>query len=275
MEECSGLKTGARRTMAAKPKVVKNTEEKQISAAVRTMAVLEALSEGGSFTFDALVEKVGLAKPTLFRFLKTLKSLGYVLQHEDSRYSLSLKMLTVGSKALGAMELHDASRPVIKRLAKYFKETVHLAILMDAKVVYIQKVESVHTIRMYSTIGKQAPLHCTSLGKALLAWNPDREKIVKKLELVPYTRNTIVTSKSLLAELDAIRELGYSTDNEEHEPDIRCIGAPVFDYSGSVIAAVSVAWPVYRYKPEEEPKNAATIMAAAKEISTLMGYEAE
>ena len=169
------------------------------------MAVLEALSEGGFYTFDALVEKVGLAKPTLFRFLKTLKALGYIIQHEDSRYSLSLKMLTVGSKALGAMDLHDASRPVIKRLARYFQETVHLAILMDARVVYIQKVESVHTIRMYSTIGKQAPLYCTSLGKALLAWQSDRDQIVKKLDLVPYTRNTIVTRKALIAEIEAAR----------------------------------------------------------------------
>jgi len=260
--------------MAANPKAKKNSNEKQISAAVRTMAVLEALSEGGFYAFDTLVEKVGLAKPTLFRFLKTLKSLGYIVQHEDSRYSLSLKMLTVGSKALGSMDLHDASRPVIKRLAKHFQETVHLAILMDAKVVYIQKVESIHTIRMYSTIGKQAPLHCTSLGKALLAWQPDRDQIIKKLDLVPYTRNTIVTRKALITELNAIRERGYSTDNEEHEPDIRCIGAPVFDYSGSVIAAVSVAWPVYRHKPEDEAKNAATVMEAAGEISKLMGYEA-
>lgn len=259
--------------MNVKPEARKITDEKQISAAVRTMAVLEALSESGSYTFDTLVEKVGLAKPTLFRFLKTLKSLGYVLQHEDSRYSLSLKMLTVGSKALGAMDLHEASRPVIKRLAKHFKETVHLAILMDTKVVYIQKVESIHTIRMYSTIGKQAPLYCTSLGKALMAWQPDRGKIVRNLELIPYTRNTIVKRKALLAELDAIRERGYSTDIEEHEPDIRCIGSPIFDYSGSVIAAVSVAWPVYRYKPEDETKNATIIMAAAGEISKLMGYE--
>jgi len=259
--------------MAEYPESKTSSEEKQISAAVRTMSVLEALSEGGSFTFDELVEKVGLAKPTLFRFLKTLKSLGYIQQRDDSRFSLSLKMLTVGSKALDSMDLHDVSRPVIKRLARHFQETTHLAILMDAKVVYIQKVESVHTIRMYSTIGKQAPLHCTSLGKALLAWHPDRKDIVSQLQLIPYTRKTIVSKSALLAELDAIRARGYSTDIEEHEPDIRCIGAPVFDYSGSVIAAVSVAWPVYRYKTEDETKNAATIIQAAQEISKLMGYE--
>lgn len=259
--------------MAVKPNVRKNPEDKQISAAVRTISVLEALSEGGFHTFDDLVEKVGLAKPTLFRFLKTLKSLGYILQHEDSKYSLSLKMLTVGSRALDSMDLYDVSRPIIKNLARHFQETVHLAILMDAKVVYIQKVESVHTIRMYSTIGKQAPLYCTSLGKALLAWHPERESIVSDLDLVPYTRKTIVTREALLAELETIRERGYSTDNEEHEPDISCIGAPIFDYSGSAIAAISVAWPVYRHKPEDEKKNAEVVMAAARDISKLMGYE--
>ncbi len=248
-------------------------EDKQISAAVRTMSVLEALSEGGFFTFDELVDKVGLAKPTLFRFLKTLKSLGYIQQHPDSKYSLSLKMLTIGSKALDSMDLHEISRPLIKKLANHFQETVHLAILIDDKVVYIQKVESRHTIRMYSTIGKQAPLYCTSLGKALLAWNPDRHDMVSRIELVPYTKKTITTRKALEAELDAIRERGYAIDDEEHEPDIHCIGAPIFDYSGAVVAAVSVAWPVFRFHAEQESRNAAVVMAAAREISTLMGYE--
>jgi len=249
------------------------TSEKSISAVVRTMAVLEALSEGGYSSFETLSEHIGLAKPTLFRFLKTLKSLGYVLQREDSKYSLSLKMLNVGSKTLDSMDLNEVSRLVIKRLAAYFKETVHLAIMVDDMVAYIQKVESKHTIRMYSTIGKQAPLYCTSLGKVLLAWSPDRQDIIHRLNLVPYTKNTIVSKKALALELGKTRERGYSIDAEEHETDIHCIGAPIFDYSGVPIAAISVSWPIFRYDASKELQNALMIMEAANEISHLMGHE--
>jgi IclR family KDG regulon transcriptional repressor len=258
---------------AKKSKLIDKTSEKPISAAVRTIAVLEALSEGGFFSFDSLSERVGLAKPTLFRFLKTLKSLGYVLQNEDGKYSLSLKMLNIGSKALESMDLHEVSRSTIKHLSTHFKETVHLAIMVDEKVAYIQKVESKYTIRMYSTIGKQAPLYCTSLGKALLAWSPDRQEIIQRINLVPYTKNTIVSKKSLETELAITRERGYAIDAEEHEADIHCIGAPIFDYSGAPIAAISVAWPIFRYDSGKEAQNARVIIEAANEISQLIGNE--
>lgn len=251
----------------------KATTDKSISAVVRTMAVLEALSEGGFFSFETLSERVGLAKPTLFRFLKTLKSLGYVSQSEDSKYSLSLKMLNVGSKALESMDLYEVSRNVIKRLATHFNETVHLAIMVDEKVAYIQKVESKYTIRMYSTIGKQAPLYCTSLGKSLLAWAPNQKDIIERINLIPYTKNTIVTTKNLELELAKTRERGYSLDNEEHESDIHCIGAPIFDYSGAPVAALSVAWPNFRYNAARETQNALIIIKAANEISHLMGNQ--
>ncbi len=249
------------------------TTDKSISAVVRTMTVLEALSEGGFFSFETLSERIGLAKPTLFRFLKTLKSLGYVTQSEDSKYSLSLKMLNVGSKALESMDLCEVSRNVIKRLATRFNETVHLAIMVDEKVAYIQKVESKYTIRMYSTIGKQAPLYCTSLGKSLLAWAPNQNDIIERINLIPYTKNTIVTRINLELELAKTRERGYSLDNEEHESDIHCIGAPIFDYSGSPVAAISVAWPNFRYDTASEARNALIIIKAANEISHLMGNQ--
>ena len=251
----------------------KKPADKSISAVVRTMAVLEALSEGGFFSFETLSERVGLAKPTLFRFLKTLKSLGYVTQSEDSKYSLSLKMLNVGSRALESMDLCEVSRNVIKRLAAHFKETVHLAIMVDEKVVYILKVESKYTIRMYSTIGKQAPLYCTSLGKSLLAWASNQQEIMDRINLVPDTKNTIITRQNLELELAKTRERGYSTDDEEHEADIHCLGAPIFDYSGSPIAAISVAWPIFRYDAAKEAQNALVIIKAANEISRLMGNE--
>jgi IclR family transcriptional regulator, KDG regulon repressor len=258
---------GGKKSLSPKPR------GEGISAALRTMTVLEALSEGGYASLETLAEKVGLSKPTLFRFLRTLKALGYVLQRDDAKYSLSLKMLNIGSRVLGSMDLLEVSTPVIEGLARHFGETVHLAVMVEYSVVYVKKVESKHTIRMYSNIGKQAPLYCTSLGKALLAWSPDRKEILAKMELLPFTEHTIRSKKALAKELEKVRDLGYSVDAGEHEADIHCLGAPIFDHTGAAIAAISVSWPVFRHLPEKEEENARVIQAAGNEISRLLGHE--
>jgi IclR family KDG regulon transcriptional repressor len=265
-----GIRSG--RTRAAATVKEGRQTEKAISATVRTIAVLEALAKGGYASLETLAKRADLSKPTLFRFLKTLKNLGYVVQHDDTKYSLSLKMFHIGASALSSIDLYEAARPVILRLAKHFGETVHVAVMMDEMVVYVMKVESKHTIRMYSNIGKRAPLYCTSLGKAMLAWTADADTIVERLELVPYTERTIVAKAALLRELDSTRGRGYSIDSEEHEEKIHCIGAPIFDYSGNVVAAVSVSWPVFRFEARMEGDWAKAVMDAAAEISSVLGY---
>jgi len=250
----------------------KTEDGKGVSATARTVAILEALAQSGYTSLEPLAQKVGIAKPTLFRFLKTLKGLGYVIQHDDTRYSLSLKMFNVGSQALASMDLYETAKPIVKRLSDAIGETVHLAVMVDESVVYIMKMESKYTIRMYSTIGKQAPLYCTALGKAMLAWNPDREAIVSRIKFSRHTERSIVSAKALKRELDITRKRGYAIDAEEHEDNIHCIGAPVFDYTGQVTAAISVSWPVFRYDLSREPAWAEVIMAAAREISSLLGH---
>jgi IclR family KDG regulon transcriptional repressor len=260
-------------TISRNPKTAKKPEGKAISATLRTVAILEALAECGNSSLESLAVRVSLAKPTLFRFLKTLKTLGYVLQHEDMKYSLSLKMFNVGAKALQSMDLSTIAQPIIRNLSDHFGETVHVAVKMEDMVVYIMKVESRHTIRMYSTIGRRAHMHCTSLGKALLSWDPDSETLARRIPLVRFTQNTITDIDALLSEMEATRARGYSIDAEEHESNIHCIGAPVFDLSGTVVAAISVAWPIFRFDPAREGEWALEVMAAAKRISTLLGHE--
>lgn len=250
-----------------------NTHEKAVSATVRTVAILEALSEEGNASLEPLSARLGLAKPTLFRFLKTLKHLGYVIQHDDLTYSLSLRMYNIGAKAMQSMDITKAAEPVIKDLSKRFGETIHVAVMMDEAVVYIMKIESKHTIRMYSTIGRRAPLYCTSLGKSLLAWSPDREALIKNMKFTKYTEKTIVSKKDLRREMDEIRLRGYSIDAEEHEPSIHCIGAPIFDFSGNVVAAVSVAWPTFRFDLSREKEWAMELMKSAALISGRMGFD--
>jgi len=243
-----------------------------ISYVARVFVILETLAESGTTSLEQLVNRTGIPKSTIFRLLKTLNNLGYVIRGDDAKFTLSLKMFNIGAKVLESMDLYNVARPIMQRLSDISEETIHLAVMMEDKALYIMKIESRHTIRMYSTIGKEAPLYCTALGKALLAWNANYEEIARRINLISYTEHTINTVDGLLSELELTRKRGYSIDAEEHEPNIYCIGAPIFDYTQQVIAALSISWPVFRFDVNKEKEWANILMDAAKEISILLGY---
>lgn len=250
--------------------------EKQISAVSRTIRVLEILSQYKSINLESLAKETDLPKATLIRFLTTLGSLGYVYRDPNDRYSLTLKMFSVGSHSLEHMDLLRIARPVAEALAEELGETVHMGILEEDAAIYVLKVESKYTIRMHSRVGKAIPLYCTAIGKMLLSDLDDQERhgTVGRLKLVPFTPNTIRTPEELERELMEIREKGWSMDREEHEEGVSCICAPVRDYTGKAAAALSVSWPLFRYDPSLAESYIAAITKAAREISALLGHGA-
>ena len=260
----------SKRGRRPRQKVIKDAT---VSAAVRTIAILESLAENKNVTLELLAQKVNLAKPTLYRFLKTLKKLGYVIQNDNLEYQLSLKMFNIGAKSIASLDLYTAARPILHKLSEITGETVHLAVMMENKALYIMKMESKHVIRMYSTVGKLAPLHCTSLGKAMLAFANNRDEIIDQIDLVPYTKNTITLKDDLLKELELVRKRGYSIDAEEHEENIFCIGAPIFDITKQVVASISISWPIFRYDASNEHFYSELIISSAHQISSLLGYD--
>jgi IclR family KDG regulon transcriptional repressor len=153
-------------------------------------------------------------------------------------------------------------------------QPVHLAILAEGEAVYIDKMESFNTIRMYSAIGKRVPLYCTAVGKVLLMEKEDWEirELFKNRELVPCTANTIIQLEELMDELAEVRRRGWAEDNQEHEEGIRCIAAPVYDYRNKIIAAVSTSGLKTIITPERNEEIAGYVMEAALNISKRMGY---
>jgi DNA-binding IclR family transcriptional regulator len=140
-------------------------------------------------------------------------------------------------------------------------------------VVYIAKVESRHAVRMYSYIGARLPMYCTALGKAMMAFGPEdwiQETLARGLE--PRTPHTIINASALKADLDAIRARGFSIDNEENEIGVRCVGAPVFDFTRSVIGAISLSGPTERMDQERSAELGPVVREAARQISQRMGY---
>ena len=202
-----------------------------VNAAARAFAVLESLSRKRSTGLEELSREMGLAKPTVYRFLQTLQELGYARRDENERWAMTFKAFNVGSRALDHIDLYSAARPIAEALAEELGETVHMGVLEGDSAVYVLKIESKYTIRMFSRVGRRIPLYCTAIGKVLLAYSgpEERKAALEGLRLVAFTPKTITTRAVLDVELKRIRVQGYARDAEEHEGGIKCLGAPIFD----------------------------------------------
>ncbi len=248
-----------------------------VSAAVRVLAVLDQLSRQRAVGLEELSRQLKLAKPTVYRFLLTLQELGYARRIDGERWAMTMKMFNMGSRALDHLDLHAAARPIAEELADEVGETVHMGVLDGDSAVYVLKIESKYTIRMYSRVGRRMPLYCTAIGKVLLAWmNPaERDEALEGVRLVAFNPRTLTTRAALESAVEQVRQQGYAVDDEEREDGVHCIGAPVFDYTGSVVAAISVSWPTFRFTPGEEGEKIARTKDAAARISAILGYEGE
>jgi IclR family KDG regulon transcriptional repressor len=240
---------------------------------VRVFSILDRLSRERSLSLEELYRSVRLAKPTLSRFLLTLQALGYVRRDEQDRWAMTLKLFNTGSRAIDHLDLHAAARPVAQQLADDLGETIHMGVLEGDAAVYVMKIESKHTIRMYSRVGRRIPLYCTAIGKVLLAHThaEERSAILKAIQLVAHTPRTLTSKAALGAELEKIRRQGYALDAEEHELGIRCVGAPIFGYTGEVVAALSASWPLFRFPADGVGPAAEVVMAAAASVSSILG----
>lgn len=256
---------------------VLNNKEDIIQSVERAFNILEELakeSDGTSIAY--LASSTGLAKSTIHRMLSTLLSLGYVEKNIDSdKYQLSTKIITLGTSVFERMDIRKIAKPYIEKLSKKTGEVVHLGIIDNGEVVYIDKVESPRSsIRMYSQIGRRAPLYCTGIGKVLLAYLPEDKvsELMKNKELHRYTETTITNIDDLKHELHLTKERGYSNDEMEHEEDIRCVGAPIFDVNGEAVAAISIAGPVLYVTKERMPQLTSDILKTAEDISRQLGF---
>lgn len=258
----------------AMPNATSHKSPAGVSAVIRTMTILEELANYRAVNLEQLAGATKLPKPTLLRFLTTLVDLGYVHRDTHDLYSLSLKLFSVGSTSLTHLTLTQVATEIAQQLGEKLGETVHMGVLDGHEAIYIVKVESKHTIRMYSQVGKKIPLYCSSIGKVLLSGLPssDLDTLLANLELRPYTPQTITDLGQLKRELEHIRSVGYGEDNEEYEEGICCLGAPVYDYEGKIIAALSVSWPKFRFESNQKTASVTLLQEAAAQISRRMGY---
>jgi IclR family KDG regulon transcriptional repressor len=220
--------------------------------------------------------KTGLHRSTAHRILMALEYNDLIKQNPDTgKYHLGIKLFKLGHQAVSQLNLREICRPFLSRLMNETQETIHLAVLDDDQVLYLDKVEGPHALRMPSRVGRHIPTYCTSLGKAMLSCLDDHEvkNIFRSRALRPYTVNTVKTLDRLLTELRVIRRRGYSVDNEEIEIGLRCVGAPIKDHTGAMVGAISTAAPSARLAAQKIPGVGKLVMAVAAEISEQLGYE--
>jgi len=242
----------------------------------RAFAIIEHLAEHEDWVaLRTLARDLGLVPATAYRFLATLRDLGYVQQHpEDSRYQLTLKFAWVAARVLERTQLRRVAHPYMERLTAVSNETTHLAVLEGTQIVYIDKVDNFQAVKMRSRIGTRGCIHSTAVGKSMLAFLPEeeREQILAGVEFVALTKNTIVDPVRFRGHLQQIRGRGYAVDDEENEAGIRCVGVPVFDHARRVAGAVSISGWTVTMTSERLPQLGATLQETCREISKELGF---
>ena len=246
-----------------------------VESADRVLRLLESFTpHERDVSLSDLAERVSLPKSSVHRLLTTLVAHGFVDRNAATRrYALGIRLFELGSAAIRERGLHGVAQPALEALSKETGVTCHLAVLSGIEAVYVYKVDGLSSVIMSSRVGGRAPVHATSIGKILTAW--EGEKLLKEVRAHPmkaFTSNTITSYKGFVAELDKVRADGYALDLEEFEEGLRCIAAPVRDQTDRVIAALGIAGPRQRFDDAEMKQRVPVLVAAAEALSRSLGY---
>lgn len=246
-----------------------------VNSAMRAFDVLECIAATGRpLSVREVANLCGISRPTAYRYLVSLAKRGYVTSYRNDTYDLGSRLLTLGRNFLERYDWVSLVEPKLYDLSRESGETVHIGLFDQGEMLYVAKVDSPQSVRMHSSLGTRSPIYCTAMGKSVLA-NLDetsRNEELSKIELVARTENTKTNKAELLEELKQVAALGYAIDDVENEAGVRCVSAPIFDFKGGVIGAISISGPAYRLEIPNLKELAPSVMNAAHEISKVIGF---
>lgn len=246
-----------------------------VGVVTKVLHILETLHDAPSgLQLKDVAQLTEINKSTAYRFLAHLEHEGYVFRDPSGAYAIGVRLARLASGASYQTTLRKLSRPILQQLWRVTGETVNIAVLDGREVLYLDVMESSHTFRLVSQVGMRRPVYCTALGKAMLSFIPEEEQqyFFDGMSFERFTPHTIRGAAQLRKEFALIRQRGYSIDNEEAYLGSRCIGAPIFEASGKIAAALSVSGPTTRVTRERVPLVAAAAKNAATAISRTLGY---
>jgi IclR family KDG regulon transcriptional repressor len=242
----------------------------EIQSLARGLKILELLGhsqEGTSIT--KIAEILGVDKGSASRLASTLARYGYAEKDENTRrYHLGPQVVNLSRSVLTRLPLREVAKPFLHLLMEQTGECAHLAVPAQGKVLYIDQVESPATLRVNAQVGTMNPLHCTALGKVLLAFGD--------LEIPPilesFTPHTLTDPNQLRRNLEQVRVEGYAVDDEEFDMDVRCIAVPIFDFRGKAVGSIGISGPASRITPESLPDLVARVIEIGKSLSERMSF---
>jgi DNA-binding IclR family transcriptional regulator len=246
----------------------------KLQALDRAFAVLDLLASSPTpLGLAEVASHLELHKSTAHRFLMVLER-HRMVERTHGKFRLGLRLCDYGSRAIEQYDLRERAHLHLKLLVAEVEETAHLCILEKTHMVYIDKQEPERTIRMTSRVGASSPIHCTAVGKAILATMPRAriEQLLPELQLERFTRRTVTTREALLKELDRTSRRGYAVDDEEREEGVRCAGVAILDGHGDAVAAVSISGPAFRVTMQKIPQIADKLMHCVQGIQKDLGY---
>ena len=252
-----------------------NSGAYKLQALDRAFAVLDLLAESSvALGLAEIATSLALHKSTTHRFLMVLERHRMVERTQAGKFRLGLRLCDFGSRAIEQFDLRERAQLHLRTLVAEVEETAHLCILEQTRMVYIDKQEPERSIRMISRVGASSPIHCTAVGKAMLATMPRAQvqEMLTDLRLERFTRHTMTSREALLKELDRTSRRGYAVDDEEREEGVRCAGVAILDGRGAAVAAVSISGPSFRVTMQKIPSIAGKLMTCVKGIQHDLGY---
>jgi len=242
-------------------------EIQSLARGLKILSLLSESSDGGSII--ELANDLGIDKGSASRLMSTLVNYGFAEKDATSRrFFLGPQVVVLSRSLLTRMPLRDVAKPYLRELMKTTGECAHIGVISRGKVLYIDQVESPASLRVNAEVGFMAPLHCTALGKVLLAFG--RQPIPENLER--YTESTLVTRESLHRHLEMVRDKGYAVDDEEFDLGVRCIAAPIFDFREKIVGSIGISGPLTRMSSSRMETLAGQVLSISRQLSDRMKF---
>lgn len=247
-----------------------------VQSVERALLLIELLAkEDSEMTLTEIATRLNWPKSTVYGLISTLRDYRYVDQSEETGcYRLGIRFFELGNQIGHSWDIRSIAKPFMQKLNNQLGDMIQLATEDQGEVLYLDKIDSHHLIRIVSEIGRRLPMHCSGLGKSILAYLPEGKvkQIIRQHGMHSFTERTITTLPALLKELEKIRSQGYAVDDQEVMMGLRCVAAPIFDSRGQVKYAVSVSGLCSEMSGERMERVIVLVKETADSISSAMGY---
>lgn len=248
--------------------------EENVRVVDRIFDILECLSRSNASTLSEIAKETGMSKSTVHRLISSMCARQYARKNADGTYSIGYKLFETVSLHINSLELLTEAKPFLSEIMRDLNLTAHLGILDGCNVVYLEKMDQYPNTRFYTQVGCHSPAYCSSIGKCLLAClsGDELDERLYLCNFQKFTQNTITDIREFKRHLRVVRYQGWAMDNEEYELGHRCVAAPVFDYRGAPVAALSASGSAAQLSDQKLEQAIREVKRAAAKLSRRMGY---